>query len=228
MISAIIPVYNGETYIAEAVASMLEQTLPPDEVLVVDDGSTDRTAEVVRRLPGVQYHYQENRGAGTARNLGIRQSKGDLIAFLDADDIWLPEKLRLQTAALEEDPLLDIVFCNMAQFRSPELSPQAAEFLVCDETPQPSPLSSCMLARRTAFERTGPLREDLKAEFVDWYLRAQDGGLKIRTLDELLVKRRIHGRNFSLQNKDIRHEYLRSLKASLDRRRAKASGTVQP
>lgn len=222
MISVVIPVFNGEAYIGGAIQSVLDQTLAAQEILVVDDGSSDGTAGVVGRyLPHVRYYRQANRGPGAARNVGIRETAGGLIAFLDADDVWLPEKLRLQKAALDEEASLDLVFCNMTQFRSPELSETAAAALVCDETPQPSPLSSCMLARRTVFERTGPLREDLKAEFVDWYLRVQEAGLKMRTLDDLLVKRRIHGGNFSLMNKDVRHEYLRSLKASLDRRRAR-------
>jgi glycosyltransferase involved in cell wall biosynthesis len=221
MISAVIPVFNGEAYLAEAIESVLGQTLPPGEILVVDDGSSDGTARVVERYyPRVIYRRQVNQGPGAARNLGIRESKGDFIAFLDADDLWLPERLEMQKNALDEDAGLDLVFCNMLQFRSPELSTAIAESLICDGRVQPSPLISCMLARRSAFERIGPLREDLKAEFVDWYLRAQDAGLKMRILDELLVKRRIHGGNFSLRNKDMRHEYLHSLKASLDRRRA--------
>jgi hypothetical protein len=83
-----------------------------------------------------------------------------------------------------------------------------------------------MLARRSAFDRVGPLRTDLKAEFVDWYLRAQELGLRMRILDQLLVKRRIHASNFTRTNRDVRTEYLQTLKASLDRRRAKAHAAV--
>jgi glycosyltransferase involved in cell wall biosynthesis len=219
VISVIIPVFNGAAYIGQAIESVLGQTLPPDEVLVIDDGSSDATAEVVRRYqPRVSYRWQLNQGPGKARNLGIRESKGDLLAFLDSDDLWLPEKLRLQRAALDEDPGLDLVFTHQSRFHESE--PVAVE----EQTVQPSPLISCMLARRTAFERVGPLRTDLKAEFVEWYLRAREAGLKMRVLDDLLAKRRIHSGNFTRLNKDVSREYVHLLKASLDRRRAKAHG----
>ena len=220
MISVVIPVFNGAAYVGQAIESVLDQTLAPTEVVVVDDGSSDSTAEVVHRYP-VLYRRQTNQGPGAARNLGIRESRGELLAFLDADDLWLPEKLRLQKAALDENPDLQLVFCSMSQFRTPEL-PGAMDSAL-DQTAQPSPLISCMLARRTAFERVGPLRTDLKAEFVDWYIRAQEAGLPTSTLNVLLVKRRIHGGNFTLKHKDLPVEYLQTLKASLDRRRAKVN-----
>jgi hypothetical protein len=111
----------------------------------------------------------------------------------------------------------------MTQFRSPDLSPEKAAGLVCDETPQPSPLPSCFLGRHSVFDRVGPLRTDLKSEFVDWYLRAQEAGLGMLTLSDVVTKRRLHTNNLTLKHKDIRHEYLQSLKAALDRRRGKAN-----
>jgi hypothetical protein len=133
----------------------------------------------------------------------------------------------LQKAALEADASLDLVFCHMSQFR--EGAPDE-EVVIGGQSVQPSPLISCLLARRTAFDRIGPLRMDLKAEFVDWYLRACEAGVRMRTLDDLLVKRRLHSANFTLANAELRREYVHLLKASLDRRRAKASsstGTLQ-
>lgn len=227
MISVVIPVFNGAAYIAQAIESVLGQTLLPAEIIVADDGSSDATAEVVRRYqPRVLYRRQTNQGPAAARNLGIRESKGELLAFLDSDDVWLPDKLRLQKAALDQEPELDLVFSHMSQFRSPELPAELAAGMACDETAQPSPLISCLLARRAAFERIGPLRTELKADFVDWYLRAQEAGLRMRILDVLLVKRRIHAGNFTRKHNEVRREYLHLLKASLDRRRAKVAGSV--
>jgi glycosyltransferase involved in cell wall biosynthesis len=221
MISVIIPVFNGAAYIGQAIESVLGQTLAPDEVLVVDDGSTDSTAEIVRRYqPRVSYRYQPNQGPGAARGLGIQESNGDLLAFIDSDDLWLPDKLRLQTAELDQDRELDLVFTNMSRFRDGG-NPADEE-----RTIHASPLISCLLARRTAFERVGRLRTDLSAEFVDWYLRAVEAGLKMRTLDTLLVRRRMHSANFSRVQKNLRHEYVQLLKASLDRRRRAGAGAL--
>ncbi len=225
MISVVIPVWNGEAYVGAAIESVLAQTLAPGQIVVVDDGSTDATGAAVRRYePRVELHLQPHQGPGAARNRGIAAASGDLLAFLDADDVWLPDKLALQTRALEEDPGLDLVFCHMDQFRSPELAPEVAATLACDPTPQASPLISCLLARRTDFERLGPLRTDTKAEFVDWFLRAQEAGLRMRTLPDLLVRRRLHPGNLTRLHKEVRQQYLSVVKAALDRRRLKQTG----
>jgi glycosyltransferase involved in cell wall biosynthesis len=110
-VSAIITGYNYARFLPTAIESVLEQTRVPDEIIVVDDGSTDDTAEVVRRYAGkgVRYVYRQNGGAGAARNTGLRESSGDLIAFLDGDDRWLPEKIALQMAHFERHPSVGIV-----------------------------------------------------------------------------------------------------------------------
>ncbi len=109
-ISVIIPTYNSARFLPEAVQSALYQTLSPDEVIVVDDGSTDNTEDVLEPFRGrVHYIRQENQGPAVARNRGIAEAKGDLIAFLDADDVWLPEKSELQVKVLWENPRIGLV-----------------------------------------------------------------------------------------------------------------------
>ena len=104
-ISAVIPAYNAEKYIARTLNSVLSQTVPVCEIIVVDDGSTDATAEVVRSFgEAVTLIQQPNAGVSAARNTGIQAAKGDWIAFLDADDEWLPEKIALQTENLTQNP----------------------------------------------------------------------------------------------------------------------------
>jgi glycosyltransferase involved in cell wall biosynthesis len=110
-VSAIITAYNSETYIEEAISSVLDQTCTVDDILVVDDGSTDRTREIVESFAprGVRYAYQENQGPGAARNYGLRETSGDIVAFLDADDVWLENKTEIQLKYLSDHPEVALV-----------------------------------------------------------------------------------------------------------------------
>ena len=108
-VSVIIPVYNGERFLDEALQSVLAQTLPPDEVIVVDDGSNDRTAQIVAEVAAqaavsFQYVYQTNQGSAAARSHGVRLARSELIAFQDADDLWSADKLAIQVALLRRHP----------------------------------------------------------------------------------------------------------------------------
>ena len=216
-ISVIIPVYNGAPYLAEAIASVLEQTCTPMELIVVDDGSTDDTAQVAQRFPEVHYAYQPNAGQAAAINRGVRLSTGRLLAFLDADDLWVENKLALQLAALEADPELDIVFGLAQQFAEPG----ACNVVLPTQQILPAYLPSAMLIRRHAFEHIGEFDACLKiAEAVDWYSRALTTGLKQQTLNQVVYKRRIHGDNITIrQPRQLHQEYLAVIKTSLDRRR---------
>lgn len=116
-VTAVIPVYNCEKYIGEALESALAQTYPLHEILVVDDGSTDGTREALRPYwDSIVYVYQKNAGEAAARNTGIRRASGEYIAFLDADDAWLAEKLRLQIEYFEAHPEIGLVYTDMTTF----------------------------------------------------------------------------------------------------------------
>jgi len=117
MISAIIPSYNAAPVICRAIDSVFAQTYSDYEIIVVDDGSTDNTAEVIKKYGGkVRYIYQNNAGASVARNTGIEAATGDWIAFLDADDEWLPDKLKLQTELLARNP--ELRWCASNRYQS--------------------------------------------------------------------------------------------------------------
>ena len=112
-ISVIIPCYNSTAYLPQAIESVLAQTYQNYEIILVDDGSTDRICEVVSSyLPSLHYIRQENRGPASARNTGLRAAKGEYLVFLDADDELLPGKLELQVNFLEQNPAIDIVYAN--------------------------------------------------------------------------------------------------------------------
>ena len=118
-ISAVIPAYNAEKHIARAIKSVLQQTRPADEIIVVDDGSVDKTAEIVRGFGNkVILIEQKNAGTSVARNTGINAATGDWFAFLDADDEWLPEKLHRQSEHLSQNPGLKWTYSNYYQKQS--------------------------------------------------------------------------------------------------------------
>lgn len=223
-ISVMIGVYNAAAYLGEAIESALTQTRAPLEVIVVDDGSTDGSGDVARAFDAVTVVRQDNAGNGSARNHAARLAKGDLFAFLDADDRFTPDKLELQSRALEADPELEVVFGHVREFVSPELTPDQQALV---RTPAPAPMPwtapNLMLVRRTSFENVGPFAEDLRVGVtVDWYARARDMGLEMAMLPEVLLERRLHLTNNGLRERDSRAQYLHVLKASLDRRRAQA------
>jgi glycosyltransferase involved in cell wall biosynthesis len=212
-VSVIIPVYNGERFLAEAIQSVLDQTLPPDEIIVVDGGSTDGSAAVAARYEGVAVLGHPRRGIGAALNLALSHARGDLIASLDADDRWLPDKLEKQVSALTADPALDMVFGHVRQFHGS--GGPAGD-------PQPGISRCAMLVRRVAFDQVGAFAEDLGVhEFVDWYARAQERGLRSIALPDVVFERRIHDDNLGRQTPSAQYQsYLRALRLSVTRRRA--------
>jgi glycosyltransferase involved in cell wall biosynthesis len=228
LISVMIGVYNAERYLAEAIDSVLAQEYRPLELIVVDDGSDDGSDEVARSYGDrLTYARQENAGNGAARNHAVRLAAGDVYAFLDADDRFVPGKLERQFAALAADPSLDMVFGHVREFVSPEVT-AAERATVRPPAPQPLPwpAPNLMLIRRESFERVGPFSEEVKVGVtVDWYARASEAGLRSAMLPEVVLERRLHLTNNGLRERDSRQQYLHVLKAALDRRRAQQSPT---
>ena len=222
LVSIVIPVYNCERYLAEAIESVLAQTYQPIEIIVIDDGSTDKSARVAKKFsPPVKYCYQPNSGLGAARNCGIRLAKGDYVAFLDADDIWTENKLTLQTAVFQNDPEKDMVFGHVKQFISPELDDNQKNKIYCPDDKMPGYIAGSMLIKRKSLIHTGTFETHWQiGEFVHWYIKAKEQGMKGFMLPEIVLKRRLHTDNMGIYARDSRNDYVRILKASLDRRRA--------
>jgi glycosyltransferase involved in cell wall biosynthesis len=222
-ISTIMPAHNSERYIAQALESVLSQSRPPDEIIVVDDGSTDGTLDALRPFSTeARIARQENRGIAHALNTGISLAIGDALAFLDCDDLWLPEKLSLQSAALSAEQDLEAVFGYVRQFLSPELSDEVGGSYSMPDDPQRGITKNALLIWRRSFNRIGPFDEQYRlADFVDWYARAHVLGLRWRMLPEVLVFRRQHRENAGRQMRADQHqEILHALKRSIDMRRA--------
>lgn len=225
-ISVIIPVYNGEKYLGEAIESVLAQTFRPFEIIVVDDGSTDRTADVARSYPEpVHYFYQRNSDVSAARNMGVKKAEGSFFAFLDSDDLWAENKLELQMAALEIESGPDIVFGHVQQFYSPDLEQGMKEKIACPTEKMPGYHPGTMLVSRGAFLQVGLFDSRLNCgEFVDWYAKAKEKGLKCLMLSEVVMKRRIHNANRGILDRKIQTGYVRAIKAALDRKRRNMNG----
>jgi glycosyltransferase involved in cell wall biosynthesis len=218
LISCIMPTRDGERFLAPAIESMLRQTWRPIEILVVDDGSTDRSAAIAAAFGDpvrVVSHPVAN--PVLARNHGIGLAAGALIAFLDHDDLWIPEKLSLQMAEFERDPALDVSVGMVQRFT--QASPEAA--MIMTGPAVPGYLTIAMLARRRAFERVGPLNpESFYSDSAEWFLRARARGVAVRMLPRTLVYHRDHDSNRSLTHGDAsRQQFLRLLKSKLDRER---------
>lgn len=222
-ISVVIPVYNRERYVVEAIQSVLDQTRPADEVVVVDDGSTDQSVQVVQRMgsPIVRIVRQANAGIGAARNRGVAESSGDLIAFLDSDDVWTREKLEVQERAFDDAGVM-LVFGQLIQFLSSDQHDEMAGTFAIAQEPAPGFSAITLLARRVAIERTGPFDTGLRVgEFIDWLARARHLELGTVVVPEVVARRRIHGANTVLTTG--RGDYLRVLKRAIDRRRERAT-----
>lgn len=218
-VSVVIPAYNAGRFLAEAIDSVLAQEYEPLEIIVVDDGSTDGTAAVAQGYgPLIACIRQPNSGIGAARNGGVDAASGELLAFLDADDLWVPGRLRRQVEAMSSDPALDIVFGVVEAFVDHR---HTGTFV--HEVPPPGPgyLASAMLVRRETFLRVGPFATDLKVgEFIDWYARATDLGLRATALPDVVLRRRLHDSNTGIRERDSRVDYVHVLRATLARRRA--------
>ena len=225
LMSVIIPVYNCEKYLSEAIESVMAQAYSPVELIVVDDGSTDNSAEVARRFKDkLRYVYQSHSGAGAARNQGIRSASGDFFAFLDADDIWVQDKLSRQAALFEANPSLDMVFGYIRQFHTPELKESLQEKIYFAQEVMPGYSCGTMLIKKESFFRVGLFDiERSMGEFIDWYLKAIDLKLHSLMLPEVVMQRRLHESNMGVRLQGSRSEYVKIVKASLDRRRKKES-----
>ncbi|MCK5447656.1 MAG: glycosyltransferase family 2 protein [Gemmatimonadetes bacterium] len=231
-ISCIVPVYNGERYIEEALDSILAQNWRPLEVLVVDDGSTDRTGDIARevaeRTPVVHVVTQKNAGPAVARNTGLARCGGELICFLDADDLWHPEKLVRQVARFDADPKLDYCVHHVQNFWEQDLADEAERYRDhARGQPIPGYVTQCLMARRQSFERVGYFDPGLHhGDSMDWFLRARATGLVGELMPDVLSYRRMHEGNRS-RTKASRslEEFFGILKQSLDRKRV-AEGAV--
>lgn len=210
-VSVIIPSYNRAHFVGEAIQSILDQTFPDFEVIVVDDGSTDNTKDVVTSFkdPRVKYTFQENRGIAAARNTGIKATSGEYVAFLDSDDLWLPQHLELKVRLLDSRPEVALVCSDnyVVDYRTgTNLGTFWHRIRVNPERASRQPLRELLseecfislqstLVRRSVFAEVGYLDESLRL-YDDWDICVRIAQrFSIETIDMPLVTYRVHGTN---------------------------------
>jgi glycosyltransferase involved in cell wall biosynthesis len=219
-ISVIIPLYNAEPFIAKAIESVLGQSRPPQQVIVVDDGSTDGSADVVRRYgQQITLVQQPNAGGASARNRGVALAQGDLLAFLDHDDYWAPEKLAWQLDAFQQAPHLEAVFGQLQQTAT--MNTAAQDNALFGLNAQDGYHLDTLLIRRAAFQRIGAFDPTWRIDTVEWLWRARRLKLCTQMLPQVLAWRRIHGDNLSIRARPQLHaEYLHLIRQQLAEQRA--------
>lgn len=218
--TVVIPARNAAHMIADALRSALVQTMPPARIIVVDDGSSDDTASVAAAFGApVEVVSQPNAGPGSATTRGFELVATELVATLDADDIWLPGKIARQTGLLEADPDIAGIFGRMVNFKG---SPAAASH----DLPYEGWSRTTMLIRTDVVRKVGPVRDSGEVgDMVDWLARVREAGHRLVMLPEILALRRIHPDSMtSGGGRVVAAGYLNVVREAMLRRRARGDG----
>jgi glycosyltransferase involved in cell wall biosynthesis len=219
IVTSIIPVFNGEKYIESAIESVLNQTYKNIEIIIVDDGSTDNTPNLIRRYDGkIRYIWQSNSGSAAARNLGISNASGDFIGFLDSDDTWDKNKITLQMECFKNNPDIDVCLCNIRIINEKGSRIQDDNYVIV------TPYSVCSILIKTeALKKAGYFNVNLKfGEDTDWFMRIKNLEIPVKILKDQLVYARLHEDNltssFNIRNREV---IFSQIKKVLDERRNK-------
>lgn len=228
LLSVIIPTYNAARFLPEALASVRQQEIVPDEIIVVDDGSTDDTAALLATQPDITYLFQSNQGPSAARNAGIRRARGELLAFLDADDLWTPTHLIDLWQALAADPAALFVWGHslVAHLNS---SDDAMPAVVSPKDGQTLPLFlvGAGLYRRQAFERVGLFDPTMRmAEDLDWIARARQTHCPQLVIDAQVLTYRKHAGGMTAGKSFEQLNVMAMLRRSIARQRT--AGNSRP
>ncbi len=219
-ISVIIPVFNRAQWVAEAIESVLAQGMADVEIICIDDGSTDDSAQVVQSFgASVVYRWQENKGVSAARNVGLRLVRSPFVTFLDSDDLFPAGKLARQLAILAANPTLGLVMGKVEHLFLPSADPEMYTFTDQNRITWTVQLGAG-LYRTAVFEQVGCFDETLPmGEDLDWFNRVKEQGVPMQTIDDVMIYYRLHDTNMTLNRTVLRQTALRAMKLSLDRRR---------
>lgn len=221
-VSVLIPCYNAGRYVGAALDSVLAQTYQDFEIVVVDDGSTDDTAAVVCGYERVRYIYNAHSGIPVTRNLAVAKARGELIAFLDADDLWAADKLEKQVTYLDQNPQCQLVYALTQNFFDGNPGEMTARQEQLMNANMDNYMASCCI-RRAVFEAHGGFSESYAhGEDTHWVTRLWAAGVNMKhCIPEPLYFRRIHDRNISLSHRKVEQKDIMSLMADAIRQARK-------
>lgn len=220
LVTVIIPVFNGESFVKGAVENVLSQNYPALELIIVDDGSTDRTEQIISELPcDVRYFKQPNAGPASARNRGIKDASGELIAFLDVDDLWPDHNLNSLVDELLRDPEIEVVH---GYDQVIQRNPPSNDYAYVGNPEKTFPYSvAAGLYRKSVFANVGLFDTTLIfGEDTDWFVRAKESGVKIKRIEAVTLLVRRHGQNMTEGKDIVELNTLRVFKKVLNRKRA--------
>jgi glycosyltransferase involved in cell wall biosynthesis len=221
-VSTIVAVYNGADRLAAALDSILAQDLAPCEVIVVDDGSTDTTPDVIGSYgSAIRGFRQPNAGLSATHNFALQQATGDAIAFLDHDDLWPPNRLSAMSRLMQSDDRIDIVAGQVEMLVEGVAVAGTAQRYATTHRPW---FVHSLLIRRTVFERVGGFNTELKSGMdIDWYIRAREAGMRYALVPEISLIYRMHDTNMTRDIDAMFGGTLAAFKGAIDRRRRKPS-----
>lgn len=225
LVSVVMPAKNGGPYVDGAIKSIIKCDYRPIEIIVIDDHSVDNTAEIVKSYKEVRYIAHPSQGIPRAYNVGIEESKGELITFLSCDDLWLPAKLSRQVECFINDPGLQYAVSRVKFFQDKDAPlPLSFRKELLGATPV-AYIPETLMARRPLFDLIGKFDTRYEvAQDVDWFARAKDKNISVKIIDEVLVLKRIHKESISLKSAINTRTLLNVLRESIERKHDRQSG----
>ena len=223
LVSVVVPVFNGERYIQEAIESVYSQTYSNLEIIVVDDGSTDSSATKLAKFKSITYKQQNNSGPAVARNLGVQLARGEYIAFLDQDDVWMPRKLEEQVACFSEAPNFGLVSCCQRTILDGNQSNvPLSVFMHLKMKNSHDVVSACpsaMMIRRSVLDMMGGFNENYPFySEADLILRLKASQYLCWVSPKTLLLKRFHENNLSYRTNITQRELLSIVRDSLKRK----------
>jgi glycosyltransferase involved in cell wall biosynthesis len=220
-IAVIIPVRDGAAFLAEAINSVINQIGDhATEIVVVDDGSRDHSAAIAAGYACVRCIRQPALGLPAALNHGLHETRAPLVAFLDSDDVMPSDSLAARHAMSALNCEYDVVVGRMVQFMDPSATSVMSRRLRADPCPARAYVAGTCLIRRTVFDRIGKFDAAIgTSTFIDWVLRARHAAVRFHEIDAVVLQRRVHGANCSLDRRTMQANYLRALRRHFARQR---------